>query len=155
MRSGRFGIQMHFYSSHFTQAFELVGCSVVTRHHSGQAVFFSPQVKAELQKQWSRFLLADPFGCKLCFLGENIKYLRKCSQKRKKQHLSSKYHLRLEASEPWGMQLQQVLVKQRTNLSPEPGSALPSCPRASMSDSSEGEVTTGETTEEVFEESEI
>ncbi|NWR22516.1 GLP2R protein, partial [Emberiza fucata] len=43
--------------------------------------FANGEVKAELQKQWSRFLLADPFGCKLCFLGENIKYLRKCSQK--------------------------------------------------------------------------
>ena len=118
-------------------------------------LFSSPQVKAELQKQWSRFLLADPFGCKLCFLGENIKYLRKCSQKRKKQHLSSKHHLCLEASKPWGVQLQQVLVKQRTDFSPEPGCALPSHPRASMSDSSEGEVTTGETTEEVFEETEI
>ncbi|PKU41145.1 glucagon-like peptide 2 receptor [Limosa lapponica baueri] len=117
--------------------------------------FANGEVKAELQKQWSRFLLADPFGCRLCFLGENIKYLRKCSQKQKKQHLGNKHHLRLEAREPWGMQLQQVLVKQRTNLSTEPGCALPSCPRASMSDSSEGEVTTGETTEEVFEESEI
>jgi len=53
------------------------------------------------------------------------------------------------------MQLQQVLVKQRIDLSPQPGHALPSLLRASMSDSSEGEVTTGETTEEVFEESEI
>lgn len=136
-------------------AFGFVDCRVVTSHHHGQTAFFSPQVKAELQKQWSRFLLADPFGCKLCFLGENIKYLRKCSQKQKKQHLGNKHHLRLEAREPWGIQLQQVLVKQRTNLSTEPGCALPSCPRASMSDSSEGEVTTGETTEEVFEESEI
>uniref|UniRef100_A0A8C3Y8T6 Glucagon-like peptide 2 receptor n=1 Tax=Catharus ustulatus TaxID=91951 RepID=A0A8C3Y8T6_CATUS len=106
------------------------------------------QVKAELQKQWSRFLLADPFGCKLCFLGENIKYLRKCSQKRKKQHLSSKQHLCLEVSKPWDVQLQQVLGRQRTEGSP-------GLPQMSMSDSSEGEVTTGETTEEVFEESEI
>ncbi|NWH37745.1 GLP2R protein, partial [Chloropsis hardwickii] len=43
--------------------------------------FANGEVKAELQKHWSRFLLADPLGCKLCFLGENIKYLRKCSQK--------------------------------------------------------------------------
>ncbi|XP_010165554.2 glucagon-like peptide 2 receptor, partial [Antrostomus carolinensis] len=117
--------------------------------------FANGEVKAELQKHWSRFLLADPFGCKLCFLGENIKYLRKCSQKQKRQHLSSK-HMCLEASELHrGMQLQQVLVKQRTDLNLEQGCALPSHPRASMSDSSEGEVTTGETTEEVFEESEI
>ncbi|KAM6121233.1 LOW QUALITY PROTEIN: glucagon-like peptide 2 receptor [Pterocles gutturalis] len=117
--------------------------------------FANGEVKAEIQKQWSRFLLADHFGCKLCFLGENIKYLRKCSQKRKKQHFGSKHHLCLEASEPWGVQLQQVLVKHRTELSLEPGCALPARPRASRSDSSEGEVTTGETTEEVFEESEI
>lgn len=111
-------------------------------------IFSSPQVKAELQKQWSRFLLADPFGCRICFLGENIKYLRKCSQKRKKQHLSKKQHLCLEVSRPWDGQLQQVLRRQRTEGSP-------GLPQMSMSDSSEGEVTTGETTEEVFEESEI
>ncbi|XP_049668551.1 glucagon-like peptide 2 receptor [Accipiter gentilis] len=117
--------------------------------------FANGEVKAELQKQWSRFLLGDPFGCKPCFLGENIKYLRKCSQKRKNSTSAANTTLCLEASEPWGMQLQQVLVQQRTNLSPEPGCALLSHPWASMSDSSEGEVTTGETTEEVFEESEI
>lgn len=128
---------------------------VVTSHHHGRTFFFFPQVKAELQKQWSRFLLADPFGCKLCFLGENIKYLRKCSQKQKKKHPNSK-HLCLEESKPWGMQLQQVLANQRTDQCSEPGCRLPSHLRASVSDSSEGEVTTGETTEEVvFEESEI
>lgn len=121
---------------------------VATCQYHDQTIFSSPQVKAELQKQWSRFLLADPFGCKLCFLGENIKYLRKCSQKRKKQHLSSKHRCCLEVSTPWDMQLQQVLRRQRTEPSPGP-------PQMSMSDSSEGEVTTGETTEEVFEESEI
>ncbi|XP_068770024.1 glucagon-like peptide 2 receptor isoform X7 [Struthio camelus] len=118
-----------------------------------QLTMSSFHVKAELQKQWSRFLLADPFGCKLCFLGENIKYLRKCSQKQKNQHLSSNTFCR-KVSEPWSVQLQQVLVKNRTDLCPESGCALPSCPRVSISDSSE-EVTTGETTEEVFEESEI
>lgn len=108
-------------------------------------IFSSPQVKAELQKQWSRFLLADPFGCKLCFLGENIKYLRKCSQKRKKQHLSSRQHLCLEVSKPWELQLQK-----RQSPGAQAGPA-----QMSMSDSSEGEVTTAETTEELFEESEI
>lgn len=140
---------------HFTASIWLSGLQAAHKSSPCTGCFLLQQVKAELQKQWSRFLLADPFGCKLCFLGENIKYLRKCSQKRKKQHLSSKQHLCLEASEPWAVQLQQVLVQRRTELSPEPGCAPPSRPRASMSDSSEGEVTTGETTEEVFEESEI
>uniref|UniRef100_A0A8C5JCJ2 Glucagon-like peptide 2 receptor n=1 Tax=Junco hyemalis TaxID=40217 RepID=A0A8C5JCJ2_JUNHY len=112
-------------------------------HVSSENIGFS--VKAELQKQWSRFLLADPLGCKLCFLGENIKYLRKCSQKRKKQHLSSRHHLCLEVSKPWELQLQKRQ---------SPG-AKAGPPQMSMSDSSEGEVTTAETTEEVFEESEI
>ncbi|XP_072208060.1 glucagon-like peptide 2 receptor [Excalfactoria chinensis] len=117
--------------------------------------FANGEVKAELHKQWSRFLLAEPFGRKLCFLGRNIKYLRKCSQKEKKQHLSSN-HLCLEVSESWGMKLPQVLVKERAVPCMKPGHALPSHLRASVSDSSEGEVTTGETTEEVvFEESEI
>ncbi|KAF2981437.1 hypothetical protein EK904_000643 [Melospiza melodia maxima] len=104
--------------------------------------FANGEVKAELQKQWSRFLLADPLGCKLCFLGENIKYLRKCSQKRKKQHLGSRHHLCLEVSKPWELQLQKRQ---------SPG-AKAGPPQMSMSDSSEGEVTTAETTEEVFEE---
>ncbi|XP_038013057.1 glucagon-like peptide 2 receptor isoform X2 [Motacilla alba alba] len=111
--------------------------------------FANGEVKAELQKQWSRFLLADPLGCKLCFLGENIKYLRKCSQKRKKQHLSSgRHHFCLEVSKPWELQLQKVLGRQSPGAKAGP-------PQMSMSDSSEGEVTTAETTEEVFEESEI
>ena len=123
--------------------------------HKTSPVFPFTQVKAELHKQWSRFLLAEPFGRKLCFLGQNIKYLRKCSQKEKKQHLSSN-HLCMEVSEPWDMKLQQVLAKQRAVPCTELGHALPSRLRASVSDSSEGEVTTGETTEEVvFEESEI
>lgn len=121
----------------------------------GQALFFFPQVKAELQKQWSRFLLADPFGCKFCFLGENIKYLRACSQKGKKQPLGSRRRGCPEPREPWGAQLQQLRAKPGPGLSAGAGCALPSRPRASLSDSSEGEVTTGETTEEVFEESEI
>ncbi|OWK53042.1 Glucagon-like peptide 2 receptor [Lonchura striata] len=110
--------------------------------------FANGEVKAELQKQWSRFLLADPFGCKLCFLGENIKYLRKCSQKRQKQQLSSRQRFCLELSKPWELQLQKVLGRQSTEATAGPA-------QMSMSDSSEGEVTTGETTEEVFEESEI
>uniref|UniRef100_H0ZAY9 Glucagon-like peptide 2 receptor n=1 Tax=Taeniopygia guttata TaxID=59729 RepID=H0ZAY9_TAEGU len=110
--------------------------------------FANGEVKAELQKQWSRFLLADPFGCKLCFLGENIKYLRKCSQKRKKQHLSSRQHFCRELGKPWELQLQKVLGRQGTEAKAGPA-------QMSMSDSSEGEVTTGETTQEVFEESEI
>ncbi|XP_025968996.1 glucagon-like peptide 2 receptor [Dromaius novaehollandiae] len=114
--------------------------------------FANGEVKAELQKQWSRFLLADPFGCKLCFLGENIKYLRKCPQKQKTQHLGSNI-LCQKVIEPWNGHLQQALVKNRRENCPGLGCALPSCPRASISDSSE-EVTTGETTEEVFEESE-
>ncbi|OXB71010.1 UNVERIFIED_CONTAM: hypothetical protein H355_007849 [Colinus virginianus] len=120
-----------------------------------QLTMSSFHVKAELQKQWSRFLLAEPYGCTLCFLGKNIKYLKNCSQKPKKQHLSSN-HLCLEVSEPLGMKLQQVLVKQRAFPRTKPDHVLPSHLRASVSDSSEGEVTTGETTEEVvFEESEI
>ncbi|XP_025066539.1 glucagon-like peptide 2 receptor [Alligator sinensis] len=116
--------------------------------------FANGEVKAELQKQWSRFLLADPFGCWQCFLGENIKYLGKYSKKPKKQHQASNQFY-LEISEPCSMQLQQTMVKRTADINPDPGPAVHRNPRFSMSDSSEGEVTTGETTEEVFEESEI
>uniref|UniRef100_A0A8C0H633 Glucagon like peptide 2 receptor n=1 Tax=Chelonoidis abingdonii TaxID=106734 RepID=A0A8C0H633_CHEAB len=116
--------------------------------------FVNGEVKAELQKQWSRFLLADPFGCMQCFLGENIKYLGKYSKKQKHQHFANN-RLCVEVSEPWAAQLQQVLLNGRADLSSEPGPTGEPYPRASVSDSSEGEVTAGETTEEVFEESEI
>uniref|UniRef100_K7GJ88 Glucagon like peptide 2 receptor n=1 Tax=Pelodiscus sinensis TaxID=13735 RepID=K7GJ88_PELSI len=116
--------------------------------------FVNGEVKAELQKQWSRFLLAHPFGCIQCFLGENIKYLEKCSKKQKHHHFAN-CRLCMKVSEPWAMQLQQVLSKRGADISPETGPIRKPHPRASVSDSSEGEITTGETTVEVFEESEI
>uniref|UniRef100_A0A8C8SPG6 Glucagon-like peptide 2 receptor n=1 Tax=Pelusios castaneus TaxID=367368 RepID=A0A8C8SPG6_9SAUR len=113
--------------------------------------FVNGEVKAELRKQWSRFLLAEPFGCMPCFLGENIKYLGKCSKKQKHQHFVSK-RLCVEVSDPWRV---QVLLKRRADLNSAPGPAGQPYPRTSVSDSSEGEITVGETTEEVLEESEI
>lgn len=86
-----------------------------------------------------------------CFLGENIKYLGKCSKKQKHQPFA-RNRLCMEVSEPWHV---QVLLKRRAELISVPGPTGQPCPRASVSDSSEGEITTGETTEEVFEESEI
>lgn len=103
--------------------------------------FCNGEVKAELHKQWSHFLLTYPFLCMPCFLGKNIKHLRKCS---KKPHLTSN---RMKVARP-----QNVL---RTGSSVELKPTVRHTPRLSASDSSEGEVTTGETIEEVFEESEI
>ncbi|XP_042305458.1 glucagon-like peptide 2 receptor [Sceloporus undulatus] len=112
--------------------------------------FSNGEVKAELHKQWSRFLLAYPFVCMPCFLGKNIKQLGRYP---KKSHLS-KNGFSLEMTPPPPQNIQ--VANQRTGrCNMELSPPLRHNPRASISDSSEGEVTTGETTEEVFEESEI
>ncbi|XP_054834031.1 glucagon-like peptide 2 receptor [Eublepharis macularius] len=103
--------------------------------------FSNGEVKAELHKQWSRFLLAYPF---VCLPWEKIKLLGRCPKKSKKQHS-------LEISPPQSMQV----TKQRTCCSVELSPTWRSKARTNSSDSSEGEVTVGETTEELFEESEI
>ncbi|XP_066472342.1 glucagon-like peptide 2 receptor isoform X1 [Tiliqua scincoides] len=99
--------------------------------------FCNGEVKAELRKQWSHFLLAYPFLCMPCFLGKNIKHLGRCP---KKQHLSSN-----------GTEVTQPQNVSRTGCNVELDPTLRHNPRLSTSDSSEGEVTTGETIEEVFE----
>ncbi|KAF7248965.1 Glucagon-like peptide 2 receptor [Varanus komodoensis] len=109
--------------------------------------FSSFHVKAELRKQWSRFLLAYPFVCMPCLLGKNIKHLGRCPRK---QHLSNNC-LSLEVSQPRSMQV----TKQRTGCMVELSPTLRHDPRRSISDSSEGEFTAGETIEDFFEESEI
>ncbi|XP_062977583.1 glucagon-like peptide 2 receptor [Elgaria multicarinata webbii] len=109
--------------------------------------FSNGEVKAELHKQWSRFLLTYPFVCRPCLLGKNIKHLGRCP---KKQHLSNN-GFSLEVTQPQSTQV----AKQRTGCSVQLSPTLRHNPRASISDSSEGEFTNGETTEEVFEESEI
>uniref|UniRef100_A0A8D2ISV8 Glucagon like peptide 2 receptor n=1 Tax=Varanus komodoensis TaxID=61221 RepID=A0A8D2ISV8_VARKO len=109
--------------------------------------FSNGEVKAELRKQWSRFLLAYPFVCMPCLLGKNIKHLGRCPRK---QHLSNNC-LSLEVSQPRSMQV----TKQRTGCMVELSPTLRHDPRRSISDSSEGEFTAGETIEDFFEESEI
>ncbi|XP_077183725.1 glucagon-like peptide 2 receptor isoform X2 [Paroedura picta] len=104
--------------------------------------FSNGEVKAELHKQWSRFVLAYPF---VCLPWENIKLLGRCPKKPKKQQhsLEMSQHQRVQAT------------KQRTCCNVELSPTWRPKPRKCSSDSSEGEVTVGETTEEVFEESEI
>ncbi|XP_048346493.1 glucagon-like peptide 2 receptor isoform X2 [Sphaerodactylus townsendi] len=103
--------------------------------------FSNGEVKAELLKQWSRFLLAYPL---VCLPWEYIKHLGRCPKKSKKQH----------SSEMFPSQSMQV-AKQRTCCNVELSLTWRPKPRTSSCDSSEGEVTAGETTEEVFEENEI
>ncbi|KAH0629548.1 hypothetical protein JD844_011695 [Phrynosoma platyrhinos] len=114
-----------------------------------QLTIGSFHVKAELHKQWSRFLLAYSFVCLPCFLGKNIKHLGRYP---KKSHLS-KNGFSLEMTSP--SQSVQVANQRIGRCNMELSPPLRHNPRASISDSSEGEVTTGETTQEALEESEI
>uniref|UniRef100_A0A8D0ECL8 Glucagon like peptide 2 receptor n=1 Tax=Salvator merianae TaxID=96440 RepID=A0A8D0ECL8_SALMN len=109
--------------------------------------FANGEVKTELRKKWSRFLLAYSFVCMPCFLGKNIKYLGRCS---KKHHLNKTF-FPVEMTQPQSTET----ANQRMNCNGEFRSIRRHNPRASISDSSEGEATNGETTEEVFEESEM
>lgn len=107
----------------------------------------SLQVRAELHKQWSRFLLAKPFIGMPCFLGRNFKYLGRCP---KKSPLNNNC-VSLEVTPPQNV----PMAGQRAGCDVELSPALRHNPKASLSDSSEGDFTTGETMEEVFEESAI
>ncbi|XP_063148833.1 glucagon-like peptide 2 receptor isoform X2 [Candoia aspera] len=109
--------------------------------------FSNDEVKAELSKQWSRFLLAYPFVYMPCLLGKNIKYLRKCPNK---QHLSNN-SFSLEVTQPPKKQS----AKLRTCCNVERSPTVKHNLRASVSDSSEEEIANGETIEEVLEENEI
>uniref|UniRef100_A0A670Y811 G-protein coupled receptors family 2 profile 2 domain-containing protein n=1 Tax=Pseudonaja textilis TaxID=8673 RepID=A0A670Y811_PSETE len=108
--------------------------------------FYNGEVKAELRKQWSRFLLAYPFVCMPCFLGKNIKHLRKCPNK---HHLSNN-NPSLEVTQPPKKQAAKV----RTCYNMERGPTERHNFRASVSDSSEEEIANGETIEEALEENE-
>ncbi|XP_070595892.1 glucagon-like peptide 2 receptor isoform X2 [Erythrolamprus reginae] len=105
--------------------------------------FYNGEVKAELHKQWSRFLLAYPFVYMPCFLGKNIKHLRKCPNK---QHLSNN-DPSLEVMQP----PKQQVAKVRTRCNME---ARHNLRNTSISDSSEEEIANGETIEEALEENE-
>ncbi|XP_053145043.1 glucagon-like peptide 2 receptor isoform X2 [Hemicordylus capensis] len=105
--------------------------------------FSNGEVKAELRRQWSHFQLAYPFICIPCSLGEDLKFLGRCQ---KKLHLSNNC-LSLEVIQPQSAQ--------RTDCSVELSPTQRHNPRVSISNSSEGEFTTGVTIEETFEESEI
>ncbi|XP_070790689.1 glucagon-like peptide 2 receptor isoform X1 [Pituophis catenifer annectens] len=108
--------------------------------------FYNGEVKAELRKQWSRFLLAYPFVYMPCFLGKNIKHLRNCPNK---QHLSNN-DPSLEAMQPPKKQAAKV----RTCCNVERGPTTRHNLRASVFDSSEEEIANGETIEEALEENE-
>ncbi|KAG8128969.1 hypothetical protein E2320_015785 [Naja naja] len=108
--------------------------------------FYNGEVKAELRKQWSRFLLAYPFVYMPCFLGKNIKHLRKCPNK---QHLSNN-DPSLEVTQPPKKQAAKV----RTCYNMERGPTARHNLRTSVSDSSEEEIANGETIEEALEENE-
>ncbi|XP_003217225.2 glucagon-like peptide 2 receptor [Anolis carolinensis] len=104
--------------------------------------FCNEEVKTELRKQWSRLLLAYPF------LGKNIKQLKRYP---KKSHLN-KNGFPIMVPSTQCIQLTNQRTGSSCNMELNP--PLRHNPRMSISDSSEGEVTTGETIEEAFEESE-
>ncbi|XP_040100371.1 glucagon-like peptide 2 receptor [Oryx dammah] len=121
---------------------------------ASQYCFANGEVKAELRKQWARFLLAHHLGCRAWVLGKNFRLLGKCPKKLSEGTNSGS--LQKAQPSPGGGRL---LHSTRESLGvggtpPRQGHAA--WPRgSSLSESSEGDFTLVHTMEEIFEESEI
>ncbi|XP_078510898.1 glucagon-like peptide 2 receptor [Lissotriton helveticus] len=111
--------------------------------------FANKEVKAELRKQWT-LLLSNYFPSADCFFGKKSSRLKKCSKEKKKYFDSSIFYLKVKR--PSSVQLIHVTV----NVVSDSQNNVPVqyYSRRSFSESSDGGLTCGETTEEVFEESE-
>ncbi|XP_075702979.1 glucagon-like peptide 2 receptor [Rhinoderma darwinii] len=115
--------------------------------------FTNGEVKAELRKQWSLFLL-QYFPCKSCFLGNKVKYKTQGSKKTKDKLFLNKANYQ-NGKKNSNVQLLQATVNVTSDLGPKDNAPLQYFARGSVSESSDGGLTLGETIEETVEESEI
>ncbi|XP_071987861.1 glucagon-like peptide 2 receptor [Engystomops pustulosus] len=115
--------------------------------------FTNGEVKAELRKQWNLFLL-QYFPCKSCFLRNKVKYKTQSAKKPKSKLFPDKGSYQ-NGKKNRGVQLLQATVNISSDLSPHSASSLQYFARGSVSESSDGGLTLGETIEETVEESEI
>ncbi|KAM5273548.1 glucagon-like peptide 2 receptor [Ctenodactylus gundi] len=113
--------------------------------------FANGEVKAELRKSWVRFLLARSSGCRPWILGNNFRFLGKCPKKlseRNGAETLGKLQASPDSSHP--------VARGRGELDARPHAGHAAWPRgSSLSESSEGDFTLANTTEEILEESEI
>ncbi|XP_077110859.1 glucagon-like peptide 2 receptor [Ranitomeya variabilis] len=115
--------------------------------------FTNGEVKAELRKQWNLFLL-QYFPCKSCILGNKVKYKTQRGKKPKGQLFLESENYQ-NGKKNGGVQLLQATVNISSDLGPSNNAPLQYFARRSVSESSDGGLTLGETIEETVEDSEI
>lgn len=115
--------------------------------------FTNGEVKAELRKQWNLFLL-QYFPCKSCFFGNKVKYKTQGAKKTKGKLFLARGNFQ-KGKKNSGVQLLQATVNASTDLGTNGNAPLQYFGRRSVSESSDGGLTVGETIEETVEESEI
>ncbi|XP_036613688.1 glucagon-like peptide 2 receptor [Trichosurus vulpecula] len=116
--------------------------------------FANEEVKAELRKHWIRFLLAHHISCVGCVLERNFKYFGKHSKSQASQHFGwnpGPGEYRPDSSG----QLPHLAGRDQRTFSSQPHRGKVALVRGSLSESSEGDFTIIDTTEEILEESEI
>lgn len=112
------------------------------------------QVQAELKKRWQVFLFSNRFEVDNCFADIHPKYLWKCSQKNPRQATEQSESYTEGNNIPTQGQLMQVTVQSAEDVTCGRNTGVEFYTRKSLS-SSDGEMTLGETVEEVIEESEF
>ncbi|XP_053269982.1 glucagon-like peptide 2 receptor [Pleuronectes platessa] len=127
--------------------------------------FANGEVQAELKKRWQLFLFTNPFQVRGCFRGAPLKHLWKCTRGHRPPCARQNDSCNEGGTYPTHPHLHQVAVHGRCGvlgLGEVKGQGLKDCnltgldllTRKSLS-SSDGEMTLGETLEEILEESEF
>ncbi|XP_063312155.1 glucagon-like peptide 2 receptor isoform X1 [Pelobates fuscus] len=114
--------------------------------------FKNAEVKTELRKQWNLFVL-HYIPCQSCFFGNKGKYPTRSSKPPKQKYLA-KNGFYQDARHCSNVQLLHVTLNVSKDLDPQTAMSLEYFARGSVSESSDGGLTLGETIEETFEECE-
>ncbi|KAF7655039.1 hypothetical protein LDENG_00061770 [Lucifuga dentata] len=117
--------------------------------------FANGEVQAELKKRWQLFLFTNHFQVRSCFGGMPLKHLWKCTRGRRphsSRHSESYEEGGTSSTHP---HLLQVAVQGAGGIGQVRGQGMKGCGTRKSLSSSDGEMTLGETLEEILEESEF
>lgn len=123
-------------------------------HHNEHILKRVVQVQAELKKRWQLFVSSNHFEVRNCFTDIHPKHLWKCSQKSPGQNTEQSESNEDRGHAPTQAHQLQVAVQSAEDVGCGRSSGLEFYMRKSLS-SSDGEITSGETMEEIIEESEF
>ncbi|KAK9964999.1 hypothetical protein ABG768_004114 [Culter alburnus] len=116
--------------------------------------FANGEVQAELKKRWQLFVSSNHFEVHNCFADIHPKHLWKCSHKSPGQNTEQSESNEDRGHAPTPAHQLQVAVQSAEDVACGRSSGLEFYMRKSLS-SSDGEITSGETMEEIIEESEF